>query len=537
VAYALQKIAGAAMVDIDTPVTTPDTLFEYLLADVEMQPCMQTSRVQFAILSTQLFIERCLRSLEMSSDAQRNVDPACFSASAWAWMKRFRIWQANREVWLWPENWLYPELRDDITPIFQKMMGKLLQSDIDDDSAVEAYLDYLADLEVIAKLEPCGMCCVPGASDDSPITHVVAHTAGATRTYYHRLFDGVGWYPWQEVPLKIDGDPVLPVVWKNRLFLFWLQVVQQQSPSTNGSTSGNGSTSSPAEPITAEMLISTLKVGQLTSAVSDSSTKKTTDILLNLFWSEYHNNKWQPPKSSDLDHPMPYLTGLANADDFDRATIRIAAYPDPGLDRLWLVVMGPGQVPGDDRTPAFVFYNTHSPPVVSLEDIKPPYVMAPTYGREVDLRNLPAPGLSVVHKHFVPSINLTPVTEDLFTWKLGGLSQQIVDPSDPMTTEQTRFPWTKPFLCADNCNAFYVTVALGTSDAGSPPYGIVSASPPLAAQTLPLITRPAISDQTIGGTSPELLDPYISRALPSTASVRFGDIDIGPAGSVDGTNP
>ena len=103
-----------------------------------------------------------LRSLEISADAGKNVDPARFNPAVWRSTKRFRFWQGIRGILLWPENWLYPELRNDTSPLFTKMMGKLLQSDIDDAAASAAYLDYLTDLEVIAKLEPCSMCCVPG---------------------------------------------------------------------------------------------------------------------------------------------------------------------------------------------------------------------------------------------------------------------------------------------------------------------------------------------------------------------------------------
>ena len=51
VPYVLQLCAAQnAVVDINTPVNTADTLFEYLLIDVEMQPCMLTSRIRLAAL-------------------------------------------------------------------------------------------------------------------------------------------------------------------------------------------------------------------------------------------------------------------------------------------------------------------------------------------------------------------------------------------------------------------------------------------------------------------------------------------------------
>ena len=85
----------------------------------------------------QLFVERVIRNLEPGVSAG-DFDPA-----RWEWMKRYRLWQANREVFLWPENWLFPELRDDQSPLFQQVMSSLLQGDITDDAAAGAYLDYL----------------------------------------------------------------------------------------------------------------------------------------------------------------------------------------------------------------------------------------------------------------------------------------------------------------------------------------------------------------------------------------------------------
>ena len=38
--------------------------------------------------------------------------------SSGAWMKNFRVWEANRKIWLYPENWIEPELRDDKSPFF-----------------------------------------------------------------------------------------------------------------------------------------------------------------------------------------------------------------------------------------------------------------------------------------------------------------------------------------------------------------------------------------------------------------------------------
>src|SRR5947207_11323692 len=31
--------------------------------------------------------------------------------SEWEWLKRYRVWDANRKIFLYPENWIEPELR------------------------------------------------------------------------------------------------------------------------------------------------------------------------------------------------------------------------------------------------------------------------------------------------------------------------------------------------------------------------------------------------------------------------------------------
>ena len=46
----------------------------------------------------------------------------------WKWMANYRVWEANRKIFLWPENWIEPELRDDKSVIFQ---------DLENDAAAE----------------------------------------------------------------------------------------------------------------------------------------------------------------------------------------------------------------------------------------------------------------------------------------------------------------------------------------------------------------------------------------------------------------
>jgi hypothetical protein len=102
VAYILKRLGDQ---EETAHINTPDKLFELLLMDVDMEPCMATSRIRHALSSVQLFIERCVRNLEPDV-SPADIDAKHIDAKQWQWMKRYRVWQANREVFLWPENWL-----------------------------------------------------------------------------------------------------------------------------------------------------------------------------------------------------------------------------------------------------------------------------------------------------------------------------------------------------------------------------------------------------------------------------------------------
>lgn len=45
-------------------------------------------------------------------------------AIALKWMKNYRVQEANRKVFLYPENWIEPELRDNKTPFFKDLDRK-----------------------------------------------------------------------------------------------------------------------------------------------------------------------------------------------------------------------------------------------------------------------------------------------------------------------------------------------------------------------------------------------------------------------------
>ena len=128
-------------------------LFNYFLIDVEMSACMATSRIRQAIGSVQLFIQRCLMNLEEAGAPLAGEDWATY----WRWMKNYRVWEANRQVFLYPENWIRPELRDDKSPFFTALESDLLQKEMTTATAESAFSSYLEKLDEVARLEIVGM--------------------------------------------------------------------------------------------------------------------------------------------------------------------------------------------------------------------------------------------------------------------------------------------------------------------------------------------------------------------------------------------
>ncbi len=145
-------ILNMSIVKNNRGITDTNGLFDYFLIDVEMGSCMATSRIKQAISSIQLFIQRCLMNLE------EKISPSYISAERWAWMKHYRIWEANRKVFLYPENWVEPGLRDNKTPFFKEMESELLQNDIDADDVESAFEHYLEKLDQVSQLQIAGMC-------------------------------------------------------------------------------------------------------------------------------------------------------------------------------------------------------------------------------------------------------------------------------------------------------------------------------------------------------------------------------------------
>ncbi len=202
-----------------------DALFDAFLIDVQMSSCEVTTRVVQAYAAVQLFVERCLMGLEESSGV--TVDLTRDDTwTQWQWMKRYRIWEANREVFLYPENWLIESQRPNRTEIFGKLEQELRQSDSTVENLETVAESYIERLDELAHLDVTGTCTDPRTG----AIHVIGRTVVDPPRYYHRTFQDRAWSGWEQIQLDIKAHHAVPAVYRNRLCLFWLDVVVANEP-------------------------------------------------------------------------------------------------------------------------------------------------------------------------------------------------------------------------------------------------------------------------------------------------------------------
>ena len=271
-----------------------DALFAQYLIDPEMSACQLTSRVRQALSSVQLFVQRCFMNLE------RDVALSGEDADEWRWRRSYRVWEANRKVFLYPENWIEPELRDDKSQLFERIENELLQNEVTSAGSTEAYRRYIEGLDEVARLEIQGVHRELNWTWDpaGPYwgwyrenLHVFARTRSEPRLHYYRWqIDEARWTPWERVDLDIEGRHLVPCVLDRRLYLFWPIFSE-----------GNSIPPDANQP--------------------NQQPQKSWEVRL--AWSERKNGRWTPKKAS----PKITLGPFAGPEDLASVSLRALA-PD-----------------------------------------------------------------------------------------------------------------------------------------------------------------------------------------------------------------
>lgn len=283
---------------IDWGVVDADSLFEFFLIDVQMDACLETSRIKQAIASVQLFVQRCFLGLEDKQDRSGNqigVPNDAIDRDRWEWMQKYRVWEANRKVFLYPENWIEPPLRDDKSPFYKELESELLQKDINPQTIQDALKNYLFKVDEVANIKVVGLFVEGDEKGNQVKIHVFSRTRNAPYFFYYRYFNiqESNWFPWEKVQIDIpsydvedkdnrqiqdkdnkqttdNGTYLIPVVWNNRLLIFFPHFMKKTDPNSNNNQ----------------------------KTFQDIGSSKLDDIRaieyweIKMAWSEYRNGKW-----------------------------------------------------------------------------------------------------------------------------------------------------------------------------------------------------------------------------------------------------
>lgn len=131
-------------------VTGDDELSDYLLMDVDMGVQTTDSRLVHATLSLQQYVERCRLGFEPG------VNDIGLTETEWDWYGGYRTWQANRKVFVHPEDYVRPELRRDKTATFRELERSISSTPPTKEGLERLFKQYVDQFLIMAGLETVG---------------------------------------------------------------------------------------------------------------------------------------------------------------------------------------------------------------------------------------------------------------------------------------------------------------------------------------------------------------------------------------------
>ncbi|NEO90758.1 MAG: hypothetical protein F6K56_11100, partial [Moorea sp. SIO3G5] len=276
----------------DDKVNNARDLYQKLLIDVEMGSEASTSKIKEAIAAVQLFMHRYFINLEEAELTNPQGKRRQDLLKRWEWMKNYRVWEANRKVFLYPENYIRAELRDTKTPEFKALEQELLQGELNEANVTQAFNRFIDQYTELSQLKVAGgyLYDHPENSADKNIV-LFGHTISDPRRYYYRSAtfingssDSVNWQPWEEVNIQINSERLYPVYTLNRVYVFWAEIEQKSSI---GSDTG--------------VNISSENNDKTSNTTVESNA--VTESVLQIYYSYYDLNKtWVPAQK--LNHQI-----------------------------------------------------------------------------------------------------------------------------------------------------------------------------------------------------------------------------------------
>ncbi|THC89767.1 hypothetical protein EYZ11_010775 [Aspergillus tanneri] len=222
-----------------------DQLFGHFLIDVQMGAGLRTSRIKQAISSVQLFAQRCALGVEV------HVGSKVLDRVDLEYMLRYRLWEADRKAYLYPENWADPTLRDNKTEQFQALESRVMHAKLDRENIASLVKDYVHGINEIANLRVECYVIERKKNPDNDYFHFFACTRTSPPVFYYRntvismdpaLPYTPTWSSWTRVNLDVPvqetgadgkqlarpGSYIIPAVQRGRLYAFLPEIIASQ---------------------------------------------------------------------------------------------------------------------------------------------------------------------------------------------------------------------------------------------------------------------------------------------------------------------
>ncbi|MBZ5788749.1 hypothetical protein K8353_01390 [Burkholderia contaminans] len=225
---------------IDPTIKTARNVYEFLLTDVEMGPATTISYIKEALNAAQLYLQRCRLRLEPGvTDLSRIHD------TWWEWIMNYRVWEANRQIFVYPENYLVPTLRRNTTPQFDTLSQALQQSQVTQAYVESAFSTYINGFADVSQLKPVD--AYRTSIDGTDTLYLLSRSKTGPYTFYYcRQQEGMPWSAWEKIDLSINSPNGTLVFAFNRPFLFWNEIKKNNTSAVSGNagtvTTNNSST-------------------------------------------------------------------------------------------------------------------------------------------------------------------------------------------------------------------------------------------------------------------------------------------------------
>ncbi len=200
-----------------------ESLYQYFLLDVEMGDCFMLPKIVTATNSLQVYINRCIMGLEQSADGKVKVILDIDKIDEWEWRKNYRVWEANRKIFLFPENYAEAEIRDNKTPEFKELEDELLQQKLNLEVVENAYKKYFEQIMKLAELQVTGAY----RDKDTKRIYLFGKTNQQPHEFYYRHVEFLEsgdpmWSNWEKMDISIPAEDVSAIMYNGKLHVFWI---------------------------------------------------------------------------------------------------------------------------------------------------------------------------------------------------------------------------------------------------------------------------------------------------------------------------